>query len=616
MADKTLEAVLKFKDEMSKGIQLSRKELQQLQKEAYIVNKIMSRGQSDAKQYGDEFSKMKKDVKGAGDEIEKTGNKMKKLKKTVLGVSSVIGTFSSAIVGTAVKDAISFESAFTGVLKTVSNEDKSPLSDAQIDKLRRSILNMTTELPKTAEELSEIAETAGQLGVKVNDIEKFTKVVAQLSDATDIQGADGAMKLAQFMNVMQMNMQDIDRLGAVITHLGNNSATTESQILNMASRISRSSSLLGISASEVMGIATAMSSVGIAAEMGGSAFSKMAINMKNSITKGGESLEQFAKVAGMTSEQFAESFNTNAAQTIGKFLEGLGTSSNPYAILDEMEIKEVRLRETMLSLSKTHQEYNKYLGYSNDAWRENKALTEEAERRYGTTASELAIMKNQIRLASIEIGTALLPLVRDGAEAIAKLASTFNSLSPGTKEAISKMLLLGAVIGFVAPIIALLCNPIGLVVLALIALNGFVLWLRNAWETNWNGMGDKARAFCDKVKGYWDNLKNWFLENPIVAFISEQWNKATGKSKKGGGRNAFGSGRIARNDELRRLHEGEKVLTKGEADRYERGLGGYGDVKVYVNGLTVREEADIDRIANALAVKIRNRRMTLGGVRV
>lgn len=612
MQDKTLEAVLRFKDEMSKTIKKSEKTLKDFQKQAESLDKALGG----------------------------TESKVKSFSKGVLGATAAVGTLAGGLLGKAISDANSFESAFTGVIKTV---DGSP---EQLNKLRTSILNMTTEMPKTAEELSEIAEAAGQLGIGVNDIEKFTKVVAQLSDATDIQGGDGAMQLAQFMNVMQMNKQDIDKLGSTIAYLGNNSATTESKILNMSSRIAGSLSLLGVAPQEVMGISAAMASVGIEAEMGGTAFSKMAIDMKNAISKGSESLEQFAKVSGMTSEQFASSFNENAARTIGKFLEGLGTSSNPYAILDEMEIKEVRLRQTMLSLAKTHAEYNDFLDKSNQGWRENVALANEAERRYGTTASELAIMKNEIRLASIEIGTAMLPLVRDLAEFLGGLAKKFNALSPETKRFISYGLLavvalgaLASVIAFVvfvvtnlamafsfaAPVIAALCSPIGLVVLALVALNLFVAWFRKAWENNWNGMRDKVQAFVDKVKGYWEGLKNWFLENPVVAFVNEQWNKATSKKPtgaKGGNkgkkeaRNAFGSGRIARNDELRRLHEGEKVLTKGEADRYERGLGGYGDVKVYVNGLTVREEADIDRIANALAVKIRNRRMTLGGVRV
>jgi hypothetical protein len=94
-----------------------------------------------------------------------------------------------------------------------------------------------------------------------------------------------------------------------------------------------------------------------------------------------------------------------------------------------------------------------------------------------------------------------------------------------------------------------------------------------------------------------DKIKN----NPIVAKVSQVWDKATGKSE---GRNAFGSGRIARDGTVRTLHEGEKVLTKQEANRYDKGLNNQG-VNITINGLTVREEADINKIANTMVRKLK-----------
>ena len=106
--------------------------------------------------------------------------------------------------------------------------------------------------------------------------------------------------------------------------------------------------------------------------------------------------------------------------------------------------------------------------------------------------------------------------------------------------------------------------------------------------------------------------------NKMVNLLKKPINTAINISKKifGGGdsegNNAFGSGRIARDGTVRTLHEGEKILTKQEANRYEKGQASSG-VNIVVNGLTVREEADITKIANKLVQKINQNKMVYGG---
>ena len=46
------------------------------------------------------------------------------------------------------------------------------------------------------------------------------------------------------------------------------------------------------------------------------------------------------------------------------------------------------------------------------------------------------------------------------------------------------------------------------------------------------------------------------------------------------------------------------MLTRSEADRYDRGQNVQG-VNIVINGLTVREEADINKIANTMVRKLK-----------
>jgi hypothetical protein len=111
------------------------------------------------------------------------------------------------------------------------------------------------------------------------------------------------------------------------------------------------------------------------------------------------------------------------------------------------------------------------------------------------------------------------------------------------------------------------------------------------------GVSSAVETVCN----WWNKMVN-LLKKPINAVVN------VSKSIFGGGdsegRNAFGSGRIARDGTIRTLHEGEKVLTKQEANRYDKGLNNTG-VNITINGLTVREEADINKIANTMVRKLK-----------
>lgn len=66
---------------------------------------------------------------------------------------------------------------------------------------------------------------------------------------------------------------------------------------------------------------------------------------------------------------------------------------------------------------------------------------------------------------------------------------------------------------------------------------------------------------------------------------------------------ATGLGRVPYDNYPALLHEGEQVLTAAEARSYNQG--GAGSVQIVMNGTVIREDADIDRVAQALLEKLR-----------
>ena len=173
-----------------------------------------------------------------------------------------MAAMTAGIVGT-VKVASSFEEALAGVAKVTNFSDKEML---QLDK---TIQGMSKRIPATYEEIAKGMEIAGRLGIEgADNMVKFTETIMQLGVATEMETEAAADSLARLMNIFGTSQGDVDRLGSTLVQLGNNLATSEGEILSLTLRLAGSASQLGLTEAETMGLAGAMSALGITAEMG------------------------------------------------------------------------------------------------------------------------------------------------------------------------------------------------------------------------------------------------------------------------------------------------------------------------------------------------------------
>jgi TP901 family phage tail tape measure protein len=182
-----------------------------------------------------------------------------------------------ALGGLALKTSTDFETAFAGVQKNVDG------TAAEMDHLRAAILNMSTQMPASAKEIANVASAAGQLGVRKEDILDFTKTMIMLGTTTNMTADQAATAMAQFANVMQLPESDVEKLASVLVDLGKNGASTEAQIMDMASNIVGAAHTVGISAQDVLGFANAIASIGIEAQAGGTAISRVFMTLAQAV---------------------------------------------------------------------------------------------------------------------------------------------------------------------------------------------------------------------------------------------------------------------------------------------------------------------------------------------
>lgn len=320
---------------------------------------------------------------------------------------AVLTTAAVVALGASAHAAIDFESAFAGVRKTVD------ASETELAELRDGIRQMARELPATREEIAGVAEAAGQLGIQTGAILDFTKVMIDLGESTNLTSDEAATSLAQLANITQMAQTEFSRLGATVVALGNAGASTEADIVAMGLRIAGAGNQIGLTEAQILGFASALSSVGIEAEAGGSAISRVMADLAKAVAGGQKSVSAFAKVAGVSSKAFIQAFKTDAAGALITFIEGLDRMSksggNVFKTLDDLDMGSIRVRDTLLRAAGAGDLMRQSLDLGAKAWGENTALTKEAEQRYATTASQLQILKNNVTDVALSIGEALLP---------------------------------------------------------------------------------------------------------------------------------------------------------------------------------------------------------------
>ncbi|WP_051993428.1 phage tail tape measure protein [Listeria floridensis] len=408
----------------------------------------------------------------------------------------------AAGIGATIKAAANFETAFTGVKKTVDEVvDRNGKVTYSYKTLETGIRQMAKEIPASTTEISAVAEAAGQLGIQTPNVLGFTKTMINMGVSTNMSSETAATSLARLANITQMSQKDFDKLGSVIVDLGNNLATTESEITEMGLRLAGAGKQVGMSEGEILGLSAALSSVGIEAEAGGSAFSKVMVKMQlavekgvgafteleqiankagytigdvsEAVLKGGKplksmakslgmsekslkswykeadksktALEDFSTVAGMTGEEFGKLFKADPSKAIIKFIEGLkdakkhGTSA--IKVLDDMGITEVRLRDSLLRAANASGVFSGAVSMGNKAWKENKALTNEATKRYKTFDSQMKIFKNRIVDVAIDIGGPFMKAMNSALRSaepvingIKSMSKAFSDASPATQK--------------------------------------------------------------------------------------------------------------------------------------------------------------------------------------
>ena len=488
--------------------------------------------------------------------IEKFGNG---IAKTGGALTTAITVPVTAMGAASVKAATDWETAFTGVKKTVD------ATEAEYEELGKGIQRMATETSSSMEEIAGVAEVAGQLGISKDNLLDFTKTMVELGDTTNLSADEAATSLAKFLNITRESTGNVDRIGAAIVDLGNNFATDEASIVAMSTRLASAGTLAGMSTTDILALSTAMSSVGLEAEAGGTAMTQTLTALEAAVadfsTGSTADLEAIASVANTSAADFAKTWKSEPIKAVQEFISGLGTldekGESATLVLDELGMSGVRQSNMLKSLGLASDVLTNAIDTSSAAYQANTALSNEAEKRYGTFASQVNQLKERFKAVAIEIGQILVPYLEKGVEWAQNLVDKFNGLDDSTKETIvkfalaaaaagplimgfGKMIVMGSkILGVFAKVrgvlsgvsaaggavkfaIAALTGPIGLVVAACVAIAAVIAIVITHFDQFKAAAETAATAISPQIESLKAAFTNfWNTVSPIITFISD-----------------------------------------------------------------------------------------------
>jgi len=389
--DEAFKEMIKGAEDGDKALEDYKEEAENAEKSTDDLNKELTEGGDAGKTYADKVTPAV-DVMASMMVAEKVAGAVKKLKDAIMET---------------VNASVGYEAAFANVTKTVDGTDE------ELAQLSDDIKEMSQRLPYSTTEIANLASIAGQLGIKTSDIKEFTETMIGLGISTNITADNAATLLAQFQNVTGFDSSKIRNIASVIIDLGNHTATTEAEIMEMAQRFASAGTLAGLSAPEILGMSAALSSVGVRAEAGGTTLSKMTQRIQSAVETGSEDLQTFAKIAGVSADEFAKAWEESPVEAINMFLSGLhGTyeeGDSVLELLDDLNLNEVRLRNTVSALAASEKDLAYYVGMANDAFQDTSAYDTEVGRFLKTTKTNAELLSNSFDLLKIEVGDALKP---------------------------------------------------------------------------------------------------------------------------------------------------------------------------------------------------------------
>lgn len=385
--------------------------------------------------------------------VDKFNSDMAGLRNGALAAGAAIG----AVLYKATNAAMEFESAMADVKKVVDFDTPDGLAN-----MRDELLELSTQIPITAEGFAQIAAAAGQSGIAADEITEFAEAAAKMGTAFDISAEQAGQSMAEMRVAFKMSQDEVGGLVDQINYLGDSTPNSAAKILQIVQRIGPLGDIAGVSAEQIAAMGASITA--LEPEIVSTGLKNMMINLTkgSSATKG--QIGAFAEL-GMTAEAVAAGMQKDSKAMINGVLNAIKQANPDEQAALINTIFGAEALPVVAQLISNGEMLEKNLSAIGDASLYAGSAQKEFETRSATTANQIELLKNNVNVAAIAVGEILLPAISQVFEAVTPLIQKFTEWAQANPELIKQFLIIsGAIIGLILAI-----TGIGLAVSAVLA---------------------------------------------------------------------------------------------------------------------------------------------------
>lgn len=374
-------------------------------------------------------------LSGAAKQANAWSKTAQKAAQIATAAFAAVGTATAAATVVSVKNAISYESSMADVAKVVDGlkDDNGELT-AQYYEMSDALLELSTRIPMTAEELTQIAAAAGQSGIARKEIVGFAEDAAKMGVAFDTTADQAGTWMAQWRTAFKMNQKEVTTLANQINYLGNVSGANALQLSGIVTAVGSLGDVGGLSAAQIAAIGDTMASVGVGEDVAATGIAKMITTM----TAGSAATEKQSKVLkklGIDATTLADRMQTDAQGAIIDFMEAL--QKLPKAE-QAAALKNYFGQESIKPISALYtnlDELKKHFNQVADASLYAGSMEDEYASRSATTENSIQLAKNALMRLSITYGQMFAPYVKLAADKVTEFLNKLTEMKPQMEAA-------------------------------------------------------------------------------------------------------------------------------------------------------------------------------------
>ncbi len=315
--------------------------------------------------------------------------------------------------------AMSFESAFADVKKVVEANEE------QFENMRRSIREMSGEIPLAANDIAALFAAAGESGIATADLKNFAEMAARVGIAFDLGAAEAGESLAKLKTQLGLTVAETGDMADAINHLSNNMASKAKDVTEFMLRVGSMGEMSGFVKEDLAAMGSAMIAAGSDASTAGTAMK----NVMRALTRGDfakKSQRDAAKALGLHLPSIAKDMQKDAKGTMRKVLTAIAKAPKHQqaGLLSEFFGDEA---SAFMPLVGNIQLLDQALGSVADRTKYAGSAFNEYIQRANTTQNVLELLGNKASNVFAEMGDNMLPTIREGAKGISDVLDTLGN---------------------------------------------------------------------------------------------------------------------------------------------------------------------------------------------